>query len=377
MIIIRNRAMVIPNDEYNLGNDYDTNSAVRVFGLERMTEGVDISNLEFKLDLTYADGTSDTLALDKTVMENTISLTWTITKTQLHVPGTVLVQIRALNVDGNMKWTSFVGAFFAETSMFSSADYSGKLTEIEQFEQAIASEKQRVQNEAARVQAENERIQAEAERKAAEIARQSAESTRQSNETERETWYETAKGTYEQSLTSASQAAASASAAATSEKNASSYKSAAATSATNAANSASAAATSATNAANSASAAATSATNAANSASGNAQEITTLKSRVTAAESAITETNNNLSKKWTIGAKITSTCVPSTDAGNSFNKVPLIITANNPTDGEVAGIGFELNRLIGGALYLASDRNLYFMLNNGTSYKLQMEKVES
>ena len=283
MIIIRNRAMVIPNDEYNLGNDYDTNSAVRVFGLERMTEGVDISNLEFKLDLTYADGTSDTLALDKTVMENTISLTWTITKTQLHVPGTVLVQIRALNVDGNMKWTSFVGAFFAETSMFSSADYSGKLTEIEQFEQAIASEKQRVQNEAARVQAENERIQAEAERKAAEIARQSAESTRQSNETERETWYETAKGTYEQSLTSASQAAASASAAATSEKNASSYKSAAATSATNAANSASAAATSATNAAN--------------SASGNAQEITTLKSRVTAAESAITETNNNLSNK--------------------------------------------------------------------------------
>ena len=363
MIIIRNRAMVIPNDEYNLGNDYDTNSAVRVFGLERMTEGVDISNLEFKLDLTYADGTSDTLALDKTVMENTISLTWTITKTQLHVPGTVLVQIRALNVDGNMKWTSFVGAFFAETSMFSSADYSGKLTEIEQFEQAIASEKQRVQNEAARVQAENERIQAEAERKAAEIARQSAESTRQSNETERETWYETAKGTYEQSLTSASQAAASASAAATSEKNASSYKSAAATSATNAANSASAAATSATNAAN--------------SASGNAQEITTLKSRVTAAESAITETNNNLSKKWTIGAKITSTCVPSTDAGNSFNKVPLIIAANNPTDGEVAGIGFELNRLVGGALYLASDRNLYFMLNNGTSYKLQMEKVES
>lgn len=84
-----------------------------------------------------------------------------------------------------------------------------------------------------------------------------------------------------------------------------------------------------------------------------------------------------MSQKWTIGTKITSTCKPSTDAGTSFNTVPFKIIAENPTNGEVAGIGFELNRLVGGALYLASDRNLYFMLNNGTSYKIQMEEVKS
>lgn len=94
-------------------------------------------------------------------------------------------------------------------------------------------------------------------------------------------------------------------------------------------------------------------------------------------QSQVNTTNNNLSKKWTIGAKIASTCKPSTDGGASFNTVPFKIIADNPTGGEVAGIGFELNKVIGGALYLASDGNLYFMLNNGTSYKIQMAKVEN
>ncbi len=93
--------------------------------------------------------------------------------------------------------------------------------------------------------------------------------------------------------------------------------------------------------------------------------------------SSCPHSNNNLSKKWTIGTKITSTCKPSTDAGTSFNTVPFKIIAENPTNGEVAGIGFELNKVVGGALYLASDRNLYFMLNNGASYKIQMSQVEN
>lgn len=102
MIILRSRSLIIPNDEYNLGNDYDTNTATRVFQLDRVMEGIDLANLMFKLDLTYADGTSDTLALDSEVTDDKINLTWTVTKNQLHVPGTVVVQIRALNVDGNI-----------------------------------------------------------------------------------------------------------------------------------------------------------------------------------------------------------------------------------------------------------------------------------
>ena len=167
MVILRSRSLIIPNDEYNLGNDYDTNTATRVFQLDRVMEGIDLANLMFKLDLTYADGTSDTLALDSEVTDDKINLTWTVTKNQLHVPGTVVVQIRALNVDGNMKWTSYIGAFFVEASMFGSADYNGKLSEVEQFEVAIKSEKERVQNEKVRQDAEAERVQAEAERKSA------------------------------------------------------------------------------------------------------------------------------------------------------------------------------------------------------------------
>ena len=185
MIILRSRSLIIPNDEYNLGNNYDTNTATRVFQLDRVMEGIDLANLAFKLDLTYADGTNDTLALDSEVTDDKINLTWTVTKNQLHVPGTVVVQIRALNVDGNMKWSSYIGAFFVEASMFGSADYSGKLSEIEQFEAIIADEKKRVINEKARQDAEAERVQAEAGRKTAEEERKTAESERKSAETAR------------------------------------------------------------------------------------------------------------------------------------------------------------------------------------------------
>ena len=256
MIILRSRSLIIPNDEYNLGNDYDTNTATRVFQLDRVMEGIDLANLMFKLDLTYADGTSDTLALDSEVTDDKINLTWTVTKNQLHVPGTVVVQIRALNVDGNMKWTSYIGAFFVEASMFGSADYSGKLTEVEQFEVAIKSEKERVQSEKARQDAEAERVQAEAERKSAEeerktaeaerksaeTVRSNAETARESAETEREEWYNSAKTNFDAAIASGDKAETIANSL---ETNVEANMKAAAASATAAAGSASAAAGSA------------------------------------------------------------------------------------------------------------------------------------
>ena len=290
MIILRSRSLIIPNDEYNLGNDYDTNTATRVFQLDRVMEGIDLANLMFKLDLTYADGTSDTLALDSEVTDDKINLTWTVTKNQLHVPGTVVVQIRALNVDGNMKWTSYIGAFFVEASMFGSADYSGKLTEVEQFEVAIKSEKERVQNEKARQDAEAERVQAEAERKSAEEERKTAESerksaetvrsnaetARESAETEREEWYNSAKTNFDAAIASGDKA----------ERIANSLE-------TNVETSMKAAAASATAAAGSASAAAGSA----NEAKQYSQNWSALDQRVTKNAADIVTTNNNLSNQ--------------------------------------------------------------------------------
>ena len=288
MIILRSRSLIIPNDEYNLGNDYDTNTATRVFQLDRVMEGIDLANLMFKLDLTYADGTSDTLALDSEVTDDKINLTWTVTKNQLHVPGTVVVQIRALNVDGNMKWTSYIGAFFVEASMFGSADYSGKLTEVEQFEVAIKSEKERVQNEKARQDAEAERVQAEAERKpaeeerktaeaerkSAETVRSNAETARESAETEREEWYNSAKTNFDAAIASGDKA----------EQIANSLE-------TNVEANMKAAAASATAAAGSASAAAGSA----NEAKEYSQNWSALDQRVTKNANDIAATNNNLS----------------------------------------------------------------------------------
>ncbi len=290
MIILRSRSLIIPNDEYNLGNDYDTNTATRVFQLDRVMEGIDLANLMFKLDLTYADGTSDTLALDSEVTDDKINLTWTVTKNQLHVPGTVVVQIRALNVDGNMKWTSYIGAFFVEASMFGSADYSGKLTEVEQFEVAIKSEKERVQNEKARQDAEAERIQAEAERKSAEeerktaeaerksaeTVRSNAETARESAETEREEWYNSAKTNFDAAIASGDKA----------ERIANSLE-------TNVEANMKAAAASATAAAGSASAAAGSA----NEAKEYSQNWSALDQRVEKNAADIVTTNNNLSNK--------------------------------------------------------------------------------
>lgn len=288
MIILRSRSLIIPTDEYNLGNDYDTNTATRVFQLDRVMEGIDLANLMFKLDLTYADGTSDTLALDSEVTDDKINLTWTVTKNQLHVPGTVVVQIRALNVDGNMKWTSYIGAFFVEASMFGSADYSGKLSEVEQFEVAIKSEKERVQNEKARQDAEAERVQAEAERKpaeeerktaeaerkSAETVRSNAETARESAETEREEWYNSAKTNFDAAIASGDKA----------EKIANSLE-------TNVEANMKAAAASATAAAGSASAAAGSA----NEAKQYSQNWSALDQRVTKNADDIAATNNNLS----------------------------------------------------------------------------------
>lgn len=288
MIILRSRSLIIPTDEYNLGNDYDTNTATRVFQLDRVMEGIDLANLMFKLDLTYADGTSDTLALDSEVTDDKINLTWTVTKNQLHVPGTVVVQIRALNVDGNMKWTSYIGAFFVEASMFGSADYSGKLSEVEQFEVAIKSEKERVQNEKARQDAEAERVQAEAERKSAEeerktaeaerksaeTVRSNAETARESAETEREEWYNSAKTNFDAAIASGDKAEEIANSL---EANVEANMKAAAASATAAAGSASAAAGSA------------------NEAKQYSQNWSALDQRVTKNADDIAATNNNLS----------------------------------------------------------------------------------
>lgn len=169
MILVKNRELIIPREEFNIGTAYDASTEQRIFRLTRVTAGaVDLSGLLFKLDIEYANGGVDTVELTPEIQDEFIFLTLPILHNMLQVPGTMLIQIRALDLDGNLKWTSFRGALFVEDAINTPGKYTGELTELEQFEveeeQRRQAEKKRVTAEEGRVEAEKKRVEAEEKR---------------------------------------------------------------------------------------------------------------------------------------------------------------------------------------------------------------------
>ena len=135
MIEVINRELLIPREEYNIGTCYDDNTETRHFHLKRVTSsGIDLAALTFNLDVQYADGNTDAASLVKEVTDKDINLVLTINNSMLQVPGTVLVQIRALDEDGVCKWTSYKSAFFVEDHINTPGHYEGDLTQLEQYE---------------------------------------------------------------------------------------------------------------------------------------------------------------------------------------------------------------------------------------------------
>lgn len=180
MIVVKGRELLIPNRERYIGTTYDDNSEIRTFFLDRAGgNGVDLSALSFRLDLEYENGGKDTALLEKEVGEDSIVLTWNITKGIVQVPGTLFAELRATDSRGSVKWASFRAAMYVEEAIDTPGQYTGSLTELEQCEtridakieemQALAdslgeTEEERQQNEAIRQQQELERQQNEAER---------------------------------------------------------------------------------------------------------------------------------------------------------------------------------------------------------------------
>jgi hypothetical protein len=183
MIEVINRELLIPREEFNLGTNYDDTSEIRQFHLKRITSGgVDLGNLTFALDMKYFDGTTDVATFTKEVTPRDIILTLVVLNSMLQVPGTVLVQIRALSADGTVKWSSYEGAFFVEDAINVPASYTGDLSELERLEAEWNAAKDA---EAARVLAENARVEAEEGRAEAETGRVEAEEARALAEEER------------------------------------------------------------------------------------------------------------------------------------------------------------------------------------------------
>lgn len=174
MIIVKNREMLIPNTERYIGTSYDNNAECRVIQIGRVgAGGVDLSALSFRLDLEYESGDKDTDLLEKEVTDDNIILTWLVPGNVLHVPGSVIVSIRATDANGTVKWSSFKAALYVEATVNTPGDFTGDLTELEKLEARIDAKTEKLDS-----YDDNEQIRQEQEQ-----IRQEQEVTRQ-NDTE-------------------------------------------------------------------------------------------------------------------------------------------------------------------------------------------------
>lgn len=136
MIIVKNRELLIPNNERYIGTTYDTDTENRIFQVPRYSQrGVDLAALIFRLDIQYANESYDTIVLDKEIGEAFVILIWRITSSTLQVPGTMYIGLRAVDNEATVKWSSFSAAMYVERHLNTPGNYGGGLTEIEQMEQ--------------------------------------------------------------------------------------------------------------------------------------------------------------------------------------------------------------------------------------------------
>ena len=190
MITVKGRELIIPRSEQQIGTPYDNNAEVRHIRIDRVTSGgIDIANLNYRLDLEYANHVLDTCLLDVEVQEEYILLTWTIPDTCLTQKGTVWIAVRGYDENGSIKWATNRGAVYVGHTIFDGPAYTGKLSELEQLEERITQKTEILDtNESERKEAEEQR-KANEERRVnneAEWQRQAEAAINTANETLRE-----------------------------------------------------------------------------------------------------------------------------------------------------------------------------------------------
>jgi len=139
MIAIKNRKMLIPNEERYIGTTFDENSQVLSFKVSRYTQNdIDLSALNAKADVYHcATETEDRADLTMEVQAKYIILHLYITAGMVATPGTVLIDLKLFNDDGAVKWSSYKGAFFVEDPLATPQATLENLTELEQLEARI------------------------------------------------------------------------------------------------------------------------------------------------------------------------------------------------------------------------------------------------
>ena len=136
MITVRNRTLIVPEGERVIGTDYDSNSEVRQFRVEKAPGGIDISHLAFRLDLMYQGEIYDTCKLEKEEREDSMILAWTVAATNVAHPGTVWISLRAIDDAGTVKWGSNAAALYVQSSVNTPSHASG-MTELEEYEKKM------------------------------------------------------------------------------------------------------------------------------------------------------------------------------------------------------------------------------------------------
>ena len=166
MITVKGRTLIIPEIERQIGTQYDSNSETRQIKINRLTPGgIDLSNLDFHLDLRYGKDTKDTAILSKEITEDAIILTWTVSAASVAQIGTVWIAVRGSDDFGTVKWATNEGNLYVGKTINVPEGTDLKLTEFEQLEKKITEKTANLD--------------------ANEAAREEAEKTRQANETAR------------------------------------------------------------------------------------------------------------------------------------------------------------------------------------------------
>ena len=130
MITVRGRELIIPESERQIGTPYDSNSEVRQIRISRLTAGgVDISYLDFRLDLRYGNEKKDTALLDKEISDAEIILTWTVGKNSVKEVGTVWIAVRGSDDFGTVKWATNQGYVYVGQTIDTPSEENLPLTE--------------------------------------------------------------------------------------------------------------------------------------------------------------------------------------------------------------------------------------------------------
>ena len=337
MITVRGRELVIPVAERQIGTQFDNNSETRQFKINRLTVGgIDISNLDFRIDLRYGKETKDTDVLEKEITDEHVILTWTVSAASVKQVGTVFIALRGSDDFGTVKWATNQGYLYVGDTINTPDGAEMALSELEKLEKRIDQKTESMDT------AESSRVEAEK-------IRQENESARLKNEAE---WQKQGEAAVEAAKTAtAAQSAASASAeaaagsagtagsAAQTATKAASVASASAEAASGSAGTASSAAQTATTAQNAASASAEAASGSAETASSAAQTATAAQSAAsTSAEAAAGSAEAASSAAQTATQKASEASSSASAAASDANVVKGLIQGLGGFDGKASSV---------------------------------------